>query len=92
MNALKDQKENDSHTHSKSSEKIINHMLRKYLCRKEQANVKQMMPLPKIDQSLSLIPPAQRTSLNLKLNKHSNRIYTEYDESRVLKPAITTEL
>ena len=63
-------------THAKSSEKIIGHMIKKYLHRKEQSN-NQFEILPKLEHSVDL-NIGHLTSLNLKKGKKNVRLFTEY--------------
>lgn len=60
-------------TAGRSSEKIITHMLRKYLHRKEESS-SQFEVLPRLEQSAEL--PGQLTSLALKRRKNA-RLFTE---------------
>jgi hypothetical protein len=69
-------KEKGDSAHAKSSDKIINHMIKKYLHRKEQSN-SQFEVLPRLEQSLEL-NDGHLTSLNLKKAKKNVRLFTEY--------------
>lgn len=68
------QEEEHETAQTKSSQKIISHMIKKYLHRKEQANT-QFDVLPKLEPS-SELSGGHLTSLNLKPRKNA-RLFTE---------------
>jgi hypothetical protein len=74
MKGYRPRAEEETATAGRSSEKIITHMLRKYLHRKEESS-SQFEVLPRLEQSTEL-PPGHLTSLALKRRKNV-RLFTE---------------
>jgi hypothetical protein len=79
VNCLKEAEGSNFANEVKSSDKIIGNMLRKYLHRKEHAQLKQTEVLPKIEHSLSVSTQVNRTSLYIRPRKQTyTRVLTEY--------------
>jgi len=77
----------------KSSDKMVTHLLKKYLERKEHIEAKMVSALPKIDLNSS-VQTHHRTSTNIRAPKTNyGRVLTDYDE-RVdrVKPMRTSDL
>ena len=74
-------KENSSNNISKnkSSDKVITHLLKKYLERKENTEAKMLKALPKIDHSITTYHEVNTAADHCSLKNRFARVLTEYD-------------